>query len=263
MPKIFHCDAFTTEKFKGNPAAVCLLDKPADANWMQSVAAEMNLSETAFLWPREDGFDLRWFTPTVEVDLCGHATLASAQVLYENGIVPAHEEIRFFTKSGVLKINRIGDVLEMDFPAEPATEILPPPVLLRALGVAPLYVGQNRMDILVQVGEDSIVKELDPDFHELAQIPTRGIILTSRSSDSRYDFVSRFFAPRVGINEDPVTGSAHCCLGPFWARQLDKKDFTAFQASKRSGIVHVRLRGDRVLLGGHAIILLRGEFFEK
>jgi len=263
MPTIFHVDAFTTEKFKGNPAAVCLLEKPADESWMQAVAAEMNLSETAFLSPRENGFDLRWFTPAVEVDLCGHATLASAHVLYENEIVPSDQEIRFYTKSGILKTSRRDDLLEMNFPAEPATEILAPPVLLRALGVAPLYVGQNRMDILVQVGEDSIVKELDPDFHELAQIPTRGIILTSRSSDSRYDFVSRFFAPRVGINEDPVTGSAHCCLGPFWARQLGKNEFTAFQASRRSGIVYVRLRGDRVLLGGHAITLVRGEILEK
>lgn len=260
MPKIFQVDAFTKEKFKGNPAAVCLLEKPADETWMQSVAAEMNLSETAFLSPRDNGYDLQWFTPTVQVDLCGHATLAAACVLYENEIVPANEEIHFFTKSGVLKARRRGDVLELDFPAEPATEIVPPPVLLRALGLAPLYVGQNRLDVLVQVSEDTMVKEFNPDFQALAQIPARGIILTSRSSNSDFDFVSRYFAPREGINEDPVTGSAHCCLGPFWAQRLGKKEFTAFQASKRSGIVNLRLRGDRVILAGHAIILLRGDF---
>lgn len=254
--RLLQIDAFTSQAFRGNPAAVCLLDRERDAQWMQDVAAEMNLSETAFLLRRDDGdFSLRWFTPAVEVALCGHATLASAHALYEEQRLTS---VRFHTKSGVLTAERTGDAIELDFPATLEERADAPERLLESLGVEnPVYVGRNKFDYLVEVASEEEVRALDPDHSQLRRIPVRGVIVTSRSNE--FDFVSRFFAPGSGIDEDPVTGSAHCCLTPYWSAKLGKDAMTAFQASKRGGVVRVRLVGDRVKLGGEAVTVLRGE----
>jgi PhzF family phenazine biosynthesis protein len=257
--RIVQVDAFTATPFAGNPAAVCVLPEPREAHWMQQVAREMNLSETAFLLRRPDGFDLRWFTPAVEVALCGHATLASAHVLWEDGHLAPQETARFHTRSGVLTAERNGDWIELNFPALSEEETTPPEGLLQALGVTPVYVGKSRSDMLVQVATEEQVRTMQPDFTALKKLPVRGIIVTSRSATSQFDFVSRFFAPQAGIDEDPVTGSAHCCLGPYWGKHLPQESFMAYQASARGGVVRVRLAGERVYLGGQAITVLRGE----
>lgn len=257
--RILQIDAFTDRPFAGNPAAVCLLKKEADSDWMQAVAAEMNLSETAFVRPIEDGFELRWFTPLVEVDLCGHATLASAHGLWSEGVVSGALPIRFHTKSGVLTCTQNGDFIELDFPATPLQEVEPNAGLIDALGVEPVFVGKSKFDDLVQVESEESVRSLKPDFSQLRELSMRGVMVTSVSDDPHFDFVSRFFAPGVGIDEDPVTGSAHCCLGPYWSERLGKTEMTAFQASARGGVVRVRVEGDRVLLGGQAVTVLRGE----
>jgi PhzF family phenazine biosynthesis protein len=256
---IYQVDAFTAKPFAGNPAAVCVLPRPMDDNWMQNVAREMNLSETAFLLRKEEGFQLRWFTPAVEVDLCGHATLASAHILWEMGHARAGEQVRFHTRSGILSAERKGDWIEMDFPAKPEEPAPEPVGLAKALGVGIKYLGRNQFDYLVEVDSEEIVHRMKPDFTLLMTLPVRGVIVTSPSSAPEYDFVSRFFAPRVGVNEDPVTGSAHCCLGPFWANRLHKNEFVAYQASPRGGVLRVRVMGARVILGGQAVTVLRGE----
>lgn len=258
-PEIFHVDAFTAKPFAGNPAGVCILPEPCDEIWMQKIAQEMNLSETAFLHKQKDGFNLRWFTPAVEVDLCGHATLASAHVLWEAGYLEEKQQARFYTRSGLLTAEHKGDWIELDFPAEPEEQTILPTDLSRALGVTPKYVGKNRFDYLVEVDSEETVRNMKPDFALLREIPTRGVIVTSLASTQGYDFVSRFFAPGVGVNEDPVTGSAHCCLGPFWKNRINKSEFVAYQASARGGVVRVRLSGKRVYLGGNAVTILRGE----
>lgn len=257
--RIFQVDAFTDRPFAGNPAAVCILQEPRDAGWMQSVAAEMNLAETAFLLKHGEVFNLRWFTPTIEVDLCGHATLASAHVLWGAGYLKPDRPARFLTRSGLLTCERKGDWIEMDFPAEPEEKASPPLGLDKALGINTRYVGKNRFDYLVEVDSEDTVRKLKPDLGLLGEIPTRGFIITSRASSPGYDFVSRFFAPRAGIPEDPVTGSSHCCLGPFWRTRLHKDEFVAYQASPRGGVVRVRLAGSRVFLGGQAVTVLHGE----
>lgn len=256
---IHQVDAFSEKAFGGNPACVCVLPEPRGAEWMQLVAAEMNVAETAFLSKRDDGYDLRWFTPTIEVDLCGHATLASAHVLWEIGEASADAELRFYTQSGMLSARRAHGRIELNFPAEPAKPHTPPTGLLNALGAEARFVGRNRMDFLVEVASESILRGLAPDYQALVKLTDRGVIATARSDSSRYDFVSRFFAPAAGIDEDPVTGSAHCCLGPYWAGLLGKSELTAYQASKRGGVVHIRVDGDRVRLGGHAVTVLRAE----
>src|SRR5579883_477679 len=255
---LFHVDAFAERPFAGNPAAVCLLPTWKGERWLQAVAREMNLSETAFLVKQPDHFDLRWFTPTVEVNLCGHATLASAHVLWQQGQA-AGEEIRFSTKSGTLKAVRHGSYIELDFPVKPEEAAPAPPGLLEALGVTATYVGKNQFDYLVEVASEAVLRGIAPDFKRLATVPVRGIIVTSRSADPRFDFVSRFFAPAAGVDEDPVTGSAHCCLGDFWRKRLGKTEFVAFQASARGGVVKVRVVKDRAFLGGKAITVARGE----
>ncbi|MGH7334780.1 MAG: PhzF family phenazine biosynthesis protein [Candidatus Rokuibacteriota bacterium] len=252
-------DAFTSAPFGGNPAAVCLLTGPADEAWMQDVAREMNLSETAFLYPEGSGYRLRWFTPTVEVDLCGHATLASAHVLWETGRVQPATRIDFQTKSGRLSAERHEAWIELDFPAKPVEPVEPPSDLLAALGAPACFVGRNRFDYLVEVEGASTVRALRPDLPRLASLPVRGVMVTSRSDDPRYDFVSRFFAPGSGIAEDPVTGSAHCALGPYWMLRLEKDQLLGYQASARGGTVRVRVERDRVRLGGQAVTILRGE----
>jgi len=224
---------------------------------MQLVAREMNLAETAFLLRQADGYQLRWFTPMVEMDLCGHATLASAHALWEEGHLPPGEQARFHTRSGLLTAQRKGDWIEMDFPAKPDEPAPAPDGLIEALGASPKYIGKNEFDYIVELDSEDTVRRLKPDFTLLEKIPVRGVIVTSRAAD--YDFVSRFFAPASGIPEDPVTGSAHCCLGPFWRERLNKTEFVAYQASARGGVVRVRLERDRILLGGQAVTVLRGE----
>ena len=253
-------DAFAEKPFTGNPAAVCLLDAPREVAWMQHVAAEMNLSETAFVVPRaggEDGFDLRWFTPTVEVELCGHATLASAHVLWEMRRLERDRVARFHTKSGWLSAAARGAEIELDFPAKDVTAVTPPRGLVEALGAAPVFVGSNKMDFLVELETDEHVRSVAPDFELLKQAEARGVIVTAPGS-GRHDFVSRFFAPRAGVREDPVTGSAHCALGPYWSAKLGRTELSGFQASRRGGVVRTTVRGDRVLLGGLAVTVVRG-----
>lgn len=253
-------DAFTSEPFAGNPAAVVVLPMAADASWMQRVAAEMNLSETAFLVPRPDGFDLRWFTPAVEVNLCGHATLASAHALWQGGFLPRDEQARFHTKSGLLTATPLGGGwIELDFPATIAEPADPPAGLIEALGAPPRFVGRSRFDYLVELADEAAVRGLAPDFVRLRALPVRGVMVTSRATTAGIDFVSRFFAPGSGIDEDPVTGSAHCALTPYWSRLLGKTVFTAWQVSARGGTVKTELSGDRVRLRGEAVTVLRGE----
>jgi PhzF family phenazine biosynthesis protein len=254
----FHVDAFTDRPFAGNPAAVCILPGWKDDPWLAAVGREMNLSETAFLVRNNQAFELRWFTPRVEVDLCGHATLASAHVLWEQNFATG-DEIRFSTKSGLLKAIRRGDDIDLDFPLKPEEPAAAPPALLDALGVSARYIGKNQFDYLIEVETETVLHSVAPDFQRLAKTPARGVIVTSGSDDPQFDFVSRFFAPGSGIDEDPVTGSAHCCLADFWRKRLGKSDFRAFQASARGGVVEVRVQNDRVLLGGRAVTVAKGE----
>lgn len=261
---IFQVDAFTSEPLGGNPAAVCLLDEARPDAWMQRVAAEMNLSETAFLLPENGAFDLRWFTPTHEVPLCGHATLASAHVLWESGLVPAGAELRFRTRSGVLEARRAGPRIELDLPAYPPRETALPSAVRVALGVEPRFAGCTAerglgdLDYLMELASEREVRGLRPDFARLGRDVRAGIIVTARSETNGLDFVSRYFAPAFGIDEDPVTGVAHCCLVPYWSARLGKKELVGYQASARGGTVHGRLEGERVLLSGEAVTVLRG-----
>jgi PhzF family phenazine biosynthesis protein len=258
---IFQVDAFTEEPFKGNPAGVCLLKAPAEAAWMQNVAAEMNLAETAFPLPEGSAYRLRWFTPKVEVRLCGHATLATAHILWEQGILAPEEEARFETLSGLLTARREGGDIELNFPSRPVTPQPPAwaEAAVGALGVKPSFMGMSAEDILIEVANEEGVRSLQPDFATLKSLPARGVIVTSRSADARFDFVSRFFAPAVGVNEDPVTGSSHCVLTPFWSQRLGKASMTAYQASARGGVLKVRLDNDRVRIAGRAVTVIKGE----
>lgn len=255
---LFQIDAFTDRPFAGNPAAVCLLDGPRDAEWMQDVAREMNLAETAFLHPTGDGFGLRWFTPAVEVELCGHATLASAHALWETGVLAPDDPARFHTLSGLLTAKRKGEWIELDFPARPVEEVAPPEGLAEALGAEPRFVGRSKYDYLLELASEDAVRKADPDHRRLASLPVRGVIVTARGTDNPFHFISRFFAPGVGVDEDPVTGSAHCTLGPYWRERLGRDEFLAYQASPRGGVVRVRVEGGRVKLGGQAVTVLRG-----
>lgn len=253
-------DAFADRPFTGNPAAVLLLSEPRDASWMQLVAREMNLSETAFLVKRDGGYDLRWFTPTVEMGLCGHATLASAHVLWEQGHLGSDEAATFHTMSGDLKARKKGSWIEMDFPAMPvASDSSVKNDLEVALGVTANYVGRSLLDHLIELESEKAVRALNPDFGKIRRLPVRGLIVTSRASGSKYDFVSRFFGPTVGIDEDPATGSAHCTLGPYWRDRLGRDDLVGYQASARGAFIRTRCEGDRVLISGQAITVMRGE----
>jgi len=258
---LFQVDAFTEEPFKGNPAGVCLLRGPAEAGWMQKVAAEMNLAETAFPLPEGDGFRLRWFTPKVEVKLCGHATLATAHILWERGVLAPDREARFETLSGRLTARRDGGLVELDFPARPP---LPEPpdwadAVVGALGIKPVSIGMSAEDVIFEAADEATVRSIVPDFATLRSLPARGVIVTSRSADKRFDFVSRFFAPAVGVDEDPVTGSSHTVLVPYWAAKLGKSSLTAYQASARGGVLHLRHEGDRVRIAGRAVTVIAGE----
>ena len=254
-------DAFTDRPFGGNPAAVCLLDAWPSDTWLQSVAREMNLSETAFLVPQPGGeYELRWFTPGVEVALCGHATLAAAHFLWDTGRAAAGLLLFGTRKSGLLAAQRhASGEIELDFPAKPARPCDPPPGLLDALGAKSVAVGRNEFDYLIELATPAEVRVLSPDFAKLAQVECRGVIVTAPADDGRFDFVSRFFAPAVGVNEDPVTGSAHCCLAEWWGEKLGKSELVGFQASARVGVVRVVRGGGRVGLTGSAITVSRGE----
>ncbi|MCC5642130.1 PhzF family phenazine biosynthesis protein [Nostoc sp. CHAB 5824] len=258
---ITQVDAFTNTPFAGNPAAVYVLPTPQDERWMQNVAQEMNLSETAFLVRQDDGFNLRWFTPTVEVPLCGHATLASAHVLWSEGHLSQNEAARFYTKSGVLIAKFQGEWIELDFPVNHSQETVAPRELSQGLAVPYKSVFWNSLGYLVEIESEDLVRQMQPNFQLLKTLPLGKVIVTSLTNPgSDYDFVSRFFAPGVGINEDPVTGSAHCCLAPFWRDRLHKNELLAYQASSRGGVVKVYYDGsDRVCLAGQAVTVMRGE----
>lgn len=257
--QIVQVDSFTAQPFRGNPAGVCIMAGPREREWMQAVAAEMNLSETAFAYPIDNGYSLRWFTPAVEVDLCGHATLATAHVLWSDGHVERGRPIKFHTKSGVLVVTRQGDLISMDFPALPVKRTKPPVGLLEALDVTATFVGKNQHDnYLIELADEPALLDCAPDFARLARHASHGVIVTARGV-REFDFISRFFAPSVGINEDPVTGSAHCALGPYWTDKLGKETVVGYQASRRGGVVRVTARGSRVLLAGEAVTVLRGE----
>ncbi|MDJ0897840.1 MAG: PhzF family phenazine biosynthesis protein [Xenococcus sp. MO_188.B8] len=262
---IIQVDAFTNTPFQGNPAAVCVLETPQSTEWMQLIAREMNLSETAFILKQESDFNLRWFTPTTEVPLCGHATLASAHVLWTEGYLPPEEVINFQTLSGLLKARLQGDWIELDFPANPSEVTTPPTELVTALGVNIKTIVQNSLGYLVEVESASIVRDLQPNFSLLKTLSVPGVIVTSvGESNSEYDFVSRFFAPELGVDEDPVTGAAHCCLAPFWRNKLQQDEFMAYQASARGGVVKVKYDGgERVFLQGQAVTVMKGELWDK
>jgi predicted PhzF superfamily epimerase YddE/YHI9 len=256
---LFHVDAFASAPFTGNPAAVCLLDAPVDDQWMQGVAAEMNLSETAFVRQRGNGFELRWFTPSTEVELCGHATLASAHVLWESGILDLGAAAEFHTRfRGRLRAERaVGETIELDFPSDPPAPAPLPDGMVEALAVEPRNTARARVGYLVEVASEEVVRALGPDFSRLASFES--VVVTSAGASQPHDFVSRYFAPRYGIDEDPVTGAAHCALAPYWAERLGRDTLVGYQASSRGGSVAVRLAGDRMILGGRAVTVARGE----
>lgn len=256
--ELHQVDSFTGTPFAGNPAGVCIPDGEPDPSWMQAVASEVGAPETAFLLPGEDSWKIRWFTPATEVDLCGHATLAAAYVLWETGRVPPGTGIAFSSRSGMLGAERNGEWITLDFPAEPASPAAAPPGLSMALGAEPVFTGRNRFDLLAELPSAATVRGLDPDYSALADFPFRGVIVTARSDLPEYDFLSRFFAPAIGIREDPVTGSAHCCLGPYWAEKLGRDALTGYQCSRRGGVVRVKVAGDRVVLGGRAVRVCSG-----
>jgi predicted PhzF superfamily epimerase YddE/YHI9 len=292
MTPLVQVDAFTADAFAGNPAAVCVLTQPRDERWMQLVAREMNLSETAFVVLGDPVCSLRWFTPAAEVDLCGHATLASAHVLWEQGLLAVDRTAAFDTRSGRLTARRLTaaakregsdavaregsaaveregfsranpDIwIELDFPATPDEPVDAPAGLAEALGAAPAYVGRSRFDFLVEVRDEQTVRTLSPDFAALRAFRARGVIVTARASTPGADLVSRYFAPAYGIDEDPVTGSTHCCLGPYWASRLGRTELVARQLSARGGVMKVAVDGDRVRLAGQAVTVLRGELAE-
>jgi len=256
---VIQVDAFTAQPFSGNPAAVCLMEKPGDEAWMQQVAAEMNLSETAFLYPYEHGYHLRWFTPKAEVDLCGHATLATAHVLYDDGHVSPTDEIHFFTRSGWVSATTGDRWLTMHFPRQEPVEVEPPEGLVEALGVIPVYVGRYKSGLLVQVASEAEVRAVRPDLGRLRAMDHAKTCVTSVADDPAVDFVSRLFAPILGIDEDPVNGNSHTVLTPFWAARLGKTELLAHQASERGGELRLRLDRATVHIGGQCVTVMRGE----
>ncbi|HEV8238390.1 MAG TPA: PhzF family phenazine biosynthesis protein [Thermoanaerobaculia bacterium] len=255
-------DSFSAEPFRGNPAAVLVLDALPSAAWMQHVASELGLPATAFVVEPAaggDDFVLRWFTRAAELQLCGHGTLAASRVLWEHGLAPAGELIAFAAPAGPLRASRRGDWIELDFPATPPSESPPPAGLAEALGVTPSWVGRSRFDVVAILDDEKLVREAMPDLGALRRVEARGVMISAASAGGGFDFVSRFFAPRIGIDEDSVTGSAHCSLAPYWAARLGRQEMVGYQASPRGGVVRVRLAGDRVVLGGQTAIVARGE----
>lgn len=261
--RLYQVDAFASKRFTGNPAIVCLLDMPREDTWMQAFASEMNLSETAFVESNDSHYGLRWFTPSIEVDLCGHATLASAHILWETGATEANRIIEFNTRSGYLSATCEGDWIQLDFPATPPKKTTCNIDLERALGVTPIHIGKSIFDFLVEVSSEEVVRGINPDLSLIGRAAARGVIVTAESTSDDYDFVSRFFSPQSGVAEDPVTGSAHCCLAPYWAHRMGKNELVGYQASPRGGTVRVRLRNDRVVLGGQAVTVFGAEMLES
>ena len=259
--EFFVINAFTDKPFSGNPAAVFILEDPIADQLMQKIASEINLSESAFLTNMKDGYKLRWFTPTIEVDLCGHATLASAHVLWSNGKLAENREAKFYTKSGFLSARKNGKLIEMDFPREEVKEVDCPQEILEALKLVPIFVGKSGSDYLVEADCEETVRSLNPNLEFISNLDSRGLIITSISNSSEYDFVSRFFAPQSGINEDPVTGSTHCALGTYWSNKLRKKSLVGFQASRRGGTVYVEVKEDKILLSGSAVTVIESKLF--
>lgn len=256
---IYQVDSFTDQPFAGNPAGVCILSEAAEEEWMQFVAREMNLSETAFLHGQKDEYQLRWFTPATEVDLCGHATLASAHILWETGQSSRNAEVSFHTKSGMLKAYWDNPWIRLDFPSEAAEMVKTPDELSSILGAVPRYTGLNRLGYLAVFDEESIIRQMEPDFTRLKKSSPGVVMVTAPGESQEFDFVSRFFAPALGIDEDPVTGSAHCCLGPYWSEKLGETSLMAYQASERGGTVSVIVQDDRVILGGQAVTVMKIE----
>lgn len=257
--QLFQVDAFTKEPFKGNPAAVCLLDGPMSADGMQSLASEMNLSETAFLQPVDGGWQLRWFTPTTEVDLCGHATLASARVLFETLSNLKGTPIRFWTHSGELQARWVEGKVELDFPAMAYEAMKVPHQFVEIFGFHPVNAVFSGTFFLFEAQDPRLIEEAQPNMKELIRLPMPEVIITARTPDREYDFISRFFAPQLGVPEDPVTGSAHCLLTPYWSEKMGKKAFNAYQASPRGGWLHVEWVGDRVLISGDSALIFQAE----
>lgn len=258
--EIFQVDAFAERPFTGNPAGVCILERMPPEKWMQAVAAEMNVAETAFLVRRGDGsYDLRWFTPSIEVDLCGHATLASAHILWQENHLQGSERARFHTKSGPLTAWHEGETIRMDFPSEPVAAVEAPAALVSALGVPFVFAGKNRMDWLVEVADEAAVRAVRPNLRDVVSLNVRGVIVTAVSATPDRHFVSRFFAPGAGVDEDPVTGSAHCALAPYWSAKLGKTALAGYQVSARGGLVECTIVDDRVVLGGRAVTVLRAK----
>ncbi|MGH8014632.1 MAG: PhzF family phenazine biosynthesis protein [Candidatus Zixiibacteriota bacterium] len=255
--EIVQIDAFTGEPYKGNPAAVCLLKAPADEKWMKNVAREMNLSETAFLYPIKDGYHLRWLTPKAEVNLCGHGTLASAHFLYEDGHEPVNKPIAFKTKSGWVSASKNGDLITLDFPLQKPKKIKPPRGLLQALGAKPVYVGRYADSYFVQFAKAKTVRELKPDMMALEKLPLPKVCVTAPSDSDKFDFVTRRFSPKIGINEDPVNGNSHTALAPYWGEILNKTKLRSLACSERGGELFVETAGDRVKISGRAVTVMR------
>lgn len=253
---VYVVDAFTDCAFRGNPAAVCLYERWLPDEILQAVAAENNLSETAFLVPLGEDWELRWMTPTTEVDLCGHATLASAYVLFHE-VQPERQDVRFHTKSGVLEVTREGEQIVLDFPARPPEPCAAPPGLAWALDAEPIEVLRSSHDVLAAFEREPQVRGLRPSMDQLLELGSQGVIVTAPGDE--VDFVSRYFAPAVGVPEDPVTGAAHCTLTPYWSRRLGKKKLRACQVSQRGGSLTVEDCGERVHIGGRAVLVMRGE----
>lgn len=257
--KIFQVDSFTSEPFKGNPAAVCILKEEKDDNWMQNVAKEMNLSETAFIYKYRDGYNLKWFTPACEIDLCGHATLATAHILWEAKYEEKESEIKFYSNSGLLIAKSVSGMIRLDFPLLDITKEEVPVELIDALKIKPTFTGTSGPNFFIEVETEKEVYSLMPDFNSIAKLDKQGVIVTSKSNNNTYDIISRYFAPKEEINEDPVTGSAHCSLANYWMKKLNKNYIKAYQASERGGRIDVEINGDRVYLYGNAITIFRGE----
>ena len=257
--KIFTVDAFTDKLFSGNPAGVCILDEDMSENTMLSIAAEMNLSETAFVKKIDEGFSLKWFTPKVEVQLCGHATLATAHILWEQGILSQNDEARFHTLSGLLTVTNDNGEYEMNFPAYTVKDVSPNEKLIEALKVTPVNFAEAEYHYICELESEEQLRNVFPSMESFMGLEKFGTIITAKSNSNDYDFVSRFFAPSKGVNEDPVTGSAHCSLGPYWMQKTGRDYFTAYQASQRGGVVKIKMNDGRVLLKGRAVTFLRGD----
>ncbi len=262
---IFQVDAFTVKPFKGNPAGVCLLEQPRDAAWMQAIATEMRLSETAFLSPKGNDYNLRWFTPSTEVDLCGHATLASAHILFELGFYDPDETIFFHTRSGVISATFNHGTIELDMPLIRPVPAESSPLLEEILGQVPLAVArsEDKSILLAEIADPAALETFDPDFKKISTLEEINLVITAQTSEGKFDFISRFFSPKTGIPEDPVTGLGHCILTPYWAEKLNKDQLVAYQASARGGTVWCRLGKERVYLGGKAVTLFSGEVLRQ